>query len=202
MNLTRVGEKRGKLFWISLILLAMMFSIWTRLWWQHGPGFKGDWPKFIHVVKSMKEGVDHAYAANIPRGYPLFILLAAFLTKQTYMNAVHILLFFIWSLSFIATWLAVRSKTVSTSANMVVFFLIYYLYHENFFSISLLAEALYSSLMLIAFSFLVLWQQSKHAFYLLLLGGVLCYAHEVRPFPLFGVALPLVIYFFFQNNRA
>ncbi len=183
-------------------LLLLLLMVWTHAWFYKSSIFEGDWKKDIRLAADIQNGSQTHYTSTYrPVGYPLFILLASGLLKQGKAESVHMLMYVIWLIGLAAAWAAVWRRLDASSANMVVFFLLLYLYYERFYSISLLTEPLYCSLLLVGFSLWVFWSRSGSLPQMLMLGIVLCLAQKVRPGPLYGIAAPLAAYLVFRGIK-
>ncbi len=204
---------------LSLGLLLILLTIWTYSWIHREPY---NWHSRCADVKvgaaMLTENKFIVSRENIGYGYPLFILLAQKLFgdetsgPQTY-DAIYvaaleqwktptsILLYIIYLCSFILSWLVIRKSTDMQTANSVVAVLILFLLSNPATSLPLQSEPLYFSLVLIIFSLVVSSFNSQRNVVFFVLGLVVYYASEVRPFPLYGVAVPLFFYLLWKYWR-
>ncbi len=172
--------------------MLIAFIVFARATWIHGPGFEGDWKKYTHVARDIDYGTASPYTMIVSRGFPLFILYASKILNRDYVSATHAALFCIWVLAFVCVWIGLRIETGICTANSILFLLLFYLYHERFYAISLLSEVLYSALILIAFSLISIWYNKRRVLLIACSGIVIGFANSVRPFALIGIGLPLL----------
>ena len=205
---------------ISSTLLLALFLTWTAAWIQKSPNYK--WHSRIADVKVgtaiLTKNKFIASRENVGYGYAFFILFAQKLfgsevsspqeydnlypaAKNEWKRATIILLYLAYLCGFILTWLAILYKRDVKSANVVVAVIILFLLAHRSISISLLSEPLYFALVLIIFSLIVLGFNSQKIVIFFLLGLVVLYAGEVRPFPMYGIALPLSGYLMWKYWR-
>ncbi len=197
----------------SLAIIFLLYQFYTYSQEMHIPKARGDYTKYATIANDIYKGEVSSYTFSyMPKGYAMYILgihkifKPKVLSSENFIQNYSILtyksFYVLWCLAVLIVWLSFFLRNSVALANISTLALLVYLYLDRVnYTNSLLSENLYIPLVLIALSIVPFWLKEAKVWLLIVIGLLLGFSNEIRPFSIIGIGLPFLAYLVFKSYK-